>query len=260
MIALERASRALETLNLPHVQAVLESRLDAAARGDVSYADFLADLLHVEVTARQQAMVAHRLKHARLPFERTLEGFDFAFQPSVDKRLVKDLSTLAFVHEGHNVVLLGPPGVGKTHLAVGLGRKAIEAGYSVRFVKAHALVEDLRAAQVAGRLEKRLAVYVKPKVLIVDEFGVWPYDRLAATALFALVTARYERNALVLTSNKGFVDWGEVLGDAVVASAILDRLLHHSFVLNIKGESYRLREKKRAGLVVSSAGKEVVSS
>ncbi len=144
-------------------------------------------------------------------------------------------------------MLLGPPGVGKTHLAVALGLQAIECGHGVYFARAHDLMEDLRRAQAEHRLDRRLRVYLAPKVLIIDEFGVWPYDRSAATALFTLISARYERGSVILTSNKGFAEWGEVLGDPVVATAILDRLLHHSHVLNIRGESYRLREKKRAG-------------
>jgi len=138
--------------------------------------------------------------------------------------------------------------VGKTHLAVALGLKAIEAGYGVYFVRAHDLVEDLRRAMADHRLDRRLRVYLAPKLLIIDEFGVWPYDRMASTALFTLVSARYERGSIILTSNKGFAEWGEVLGDTVIATAILDRLLHHSHVISIRGESYRLREKRQAGL------------
>ena len=136
-----------------------------------------------------------------------------------------------------------------THLAVALGLKAIEAGYGVYFVRAHDLVEDLRRAMADHRLDRRLRVYLAPKLLIIDEFGVWPYDRMASTALFTLISARYERGSIILTSNNtGFAEWGEVLGDTVIATAILDRLLHHSHVINIRGESYRLREKRQAGL------------
>lgn len=141
-------------------------------------------------------------------------------------------------------------------LSVGLGLKAIEQGFGVYFVRAHELIEDLRKAQAENRLDKRMRVYTAPRVLIIDEFGVWPYDRQAATALFALVSARYERGSIILTSNKGFSEWGEVLGDAVIATAILDRLLHHSHVINIRGESYRLREKKRAGFFAGHNSKQ----
>jgi DNA replication protein DnaC len=164
------------------------------------------------------------------------------------------------VAEAINLLLLGPPGVGQTHLAVGLAIKAIEHGYGAYLVRAYDLMEDLRKARPEHRLDRRMRVYLAPKVLIIDEFGIWPYDRDAATAFFTLVSARYERGSIVLTSNKGFDEWGELLGDTVIATAILDRLLHHSHVLNIRGESYRLKDKRQAGLMTSthllSAGSE----
>ena len=247
MIALEQARQYLEQLGLAQAAAVLDSRLEAAAQREAPYAELLADLLGAEAAARRQRYLTTRTRLAHLPFQRTLAQFDFAFQPSVDERQVRELATMAFVADAANVLLLGPPGVGKTHLAVALGLQVIEHGHGVYFARAHDLMEDLRRAQAEHRLDRRLRVYLAPKVLIIDEFGVWPYDRSAATALFTLISARYERGSVILTSNKGFAEWGEVLGDPVVATAILDRLLHHSHVLNIRGESYRLREKKRAG-------------
>ena len=252
MIALEKSRQYLEQLGLVQAAAVLESRLEAAAQKQLPYAEFLADLLGVEAAARRERYLRTRTRLAHLPYYRTLEQFDFGFQPSIDERQVRELATLAFVADAANVIFLGPPGVGKTHLAVALGIRAIEQGYGVYFVRAHDLLEDLRRAQAEHRLDRRMRVYLAPKVLIIDEFGVWPYDRAAATALFALISARYERGSVILTSNKGFAEWGEVLGDAVIATAILDRLLHHSHVLNIRGESYRLREKKRAGLFTTA--------
>src|SRR5690606_23525746 len=246
VISLEKARQQLEQLGLTTAAEVLDARLEAAAQRELPYADFLVDLLGIEVAARRERYLRTRTRLAHLPFHRTLEQFDFSFQPSIDERQVRELATLAFVADTANVILLGPPGVGKTHLAVALGLRAIEAGYGVYFVRAHQLLEDLRRAQLEHRLDRRMRIYLAPKVLIIDEFGVWPYDRAAATALFALISARYERGSVILTSNKGFAEWGEVLGDTVVATAILDRLLHHSHVINIRGESYRLREKKRA--------------
>lgn len=248
MIGVEKARMHLQQLGLTQAAEVLDARLEAASKGQVPYADFLADLLSIEAAARRERYLVTRTRLAHFPFRRTLEEFDFSFQPSIDERQVKELATLSFVAEAANVILLGPPGVGKTHIAVGLGLKAIEQGHGVYFIRAETLVEDLRRAMNEHTFERRLRVYVTPKVLIIDEFGMWPYDRLAATALFSLVSARYERGSIILTSNKGFGEWGEVLGDPVIATAILDRLLHHSHVMNIRGESYRLREKKRAGL------------
>ena len=166
-----------------------------------------------EVEARRERYLSTRTKMAHFPFQRTLEQFAFAFQPSIGERQVKEPANLAFVAEAANILLLGPPGSGKAHLAVALAKKAIERDYGACFVRAYDLMGDLREARVEHNLDRRLRVYLAPKVLVVDEFGIWPYDRDAATAFFTLVSAKYERGSIILTSDKGFGEWGELLGE-----------------------------------------------
>ena len=217
MIALEQARQHLETLGLKQAVEILDNTLDAAANKQLTYPEMLEQLLGVEVSARKERYLATKTKMAHLPFQRTLDQFDFAFQPSIDERQIKELAGLAFVAEASNILLLGPPGVGKTHLAVALALRAIENGQGVYFVRAYDLMEDLRKARAEHNLDRRMRVYLAPKALVVDEFGIWPYDRDAATAFFTLVSARYERGSIILTSNKGFGEWGELLGDTVIA-------------------------------------------
>jgi DNA replication protein DnaC len=248
MMPLEQVRQQLETLGLLDAAAVLENRLDRASHDGISYVEFLQDLLRVETQARRERYLKARLRLAHFPAVKRLEDFDWAFQPSIDARQIQALASLAFVAEATNILFLGPPGVGKSHLAIALGMKAVEAGFGAYFVTADRLLQDLEQAYHEHRLERRMRVYLSPKVLIVDEFGYLPLSRVAATLFFQLVSARYERGSLILTSNKGFADWGDVLGDPVIATAILDRLLHHSHVVNIRGDSYRLKDKKRAGV------------
>jgi len=198
---------------------------------------------------RSHRGVDGRLKQARRPWIKTLDQFDFEFPPAIDRTVVRELAGGSFVECAHNVVLLGPPGVGKTHLAIALGVKAVEAGYSALFLTLDSRMGRLVRARHENRLDRTLQQLTYPRLLILDELGYLPLSREEASLFFRLLVRRYERGSLIVTSNKRFADWGEVFNDPVLATAILDRLLHHATTLNIKGESYRLREKKKAGLL-----------
>jgi len=242
-------ARLLDKLKLDYLSSQLDSVCEQAAQQELDYKSFLSQALNAEWQGRYQRGIETRLRQARFPWLKTLEQFDFDFQPSLDRRQVRELAGLSFVERAHNVVILGPPGVGKTHLAVALGFKAVEAGYSVLFLTLETLMTRLTKADSENRLEQTLKQLTYPKLLIIDELGYLPLSRFEASLFFRLIVRRYERASLIITSNKSFLDWGEIFNDHVLATAILDRLLHHSTTLNIKGESFRLKEKRRAGLL-----------
>lgn len=246
---LERLQEQCVRLRLIKSRERLEALLQEATAEELPYADFLDRVLGEEVASKTQKNIAMRTNLARFPFVKGLDAFDFAYQPSLDKKQLQTLASCHFIEHGENAVILGPPGVGKTHLAVGLGLKAIEAGYRVLFTTAATMIATLTKALAEGRLEDKLKFYTVPRLLIVDEIGYLPIDRIGANLFFQLISRRYEKGPMILTSNQSFGAWGEVFGDRVIATAILDRVLHHAITLNIRGNSYRLKEKLKAGLI-----------
>ncbi len=247
----ERLLAALKRLQLTHLRETLAAVLSQAAKEQWTYLEFLDQILRREVDAKQGKRIRMGMQIAHFPCIRTIEGFDFAFQPSADERMIRELSTGNFIAHGENVLIFGPPGVGKSHLAIGLGRKIVEQGHTVRFTTATALLATLGKAETEGGLSDQLTEYCKPRLLIIDELGYLPFERPAAHLFFQLVNRRYEKGSLLVTTNQRVSEWGIVFGDEVLATAILDRLLHHSHTLLITGESYRLREKRKSGLIRS---------
>jgi DNA replication protein DnaC len=241
-----RVQEHLRRLRLTHVQGRLDALLSEAARRESSFLDFLDRVLQEEVTAKQGKRIAMGMQIAHFPSVKTLDAFDFKCQPSLDARLVRELATGRFIANGENVLVFGPPGVGKTHLA-------IAQGHSVLFTTATSLLAALAKAENEGQLAERVAFFSKPKLLVVDELGYLPFEKRSAHLFFQLVARRYERGSMLLTTNQMVSQWGSVFGDDVMAAAILDRLLHHSHTLMINGESYRLRQKKKSGLLGSAA-------
>ena len=247
----QRILAALKRLQLTHLRETLAAVLSEAAKEEWTYLEFLDQILRREVDAKQGKRVRMGMQIAHVPCVRTIEGFDFTFQPSADERLVRELSTGNFIAHGENVLIFGPPGVGKSHLAIGLGRKIVEQGHTVRFTTATALLASLGKAETEGGLSDKLTEFCKPRLLIIDELGYLPFERRAAHLFFQLVNRRYEKGSLLVTTNQRVSEWGIAFGDEVLATAILDRLLHHSHTLLITGESYRLREKRKSGLIRS---------
>jgi DNA replication protein DnaC len=250
-----RVHDALLRLRLGHVAERLDSLLSEAAKGEPTYLDFLDRVLGEEVSSKQRKRIAMGVQIAHFPTVKTLDDFDFKFQPSVDQKLVRELATGRYVASAENVLIFGPPGVGKTHLAIALGRAAVETGHSVLFVSATALIATLAKAESEGRFAEQLLFYAKPKLLIVDELGYLPFERRSAHLFFQLVAKRYERCSTLITTNQSVTQWGTVFGDDVIAAALLDRLLHHSHTLIIQGESYRLKQKRKSGLLGGPANK-----
>jgi len=239
----EQLKRDLDYLGWPRAAECFASLAEKASETGLSHVEYLASVVAEQATATQNRRLVARLRYARFPYRRTIEEFDFSFQPSIDRKLVEDLATLRFIEEHRPVVFLGQPGCGKTHLAVSLAILAVEAGYRGYFTTADEMISRLLKAERDGNYAHRLRTYTAPTVLVIDDVGLLPVGPEGARVFFSVINARYENGHPTLaTTNRGLPTWGEVFGDSVVASAILDRLMHRAVVFNIKGPSWRMKE------------------
>jgi DNA replication protein DnaC len=232
----------LADLKMPGALEAVDGILSKADGGSVTAAEAIQELLGAQITLRNNRRLQAAMRSSRLPAVKTLEEFDFSFQPSIKREQIDSLAELSFLERKENVVLLGPPGVGKTHLAIGLAIAAAQNGRRVYYGTLADLVTSLEEARAAGALKRRLAVLAAPSLMVVDEIGYLPVSQTGAVLFFQLMSRRYEHASTVMTSNKGFEEWGEVLGDEVMAAALIDRILHHCHIVNIRGNSYRMRQ------------------
>ncbi len=232
----------LADLKMPGSLEAVDGILSEIDGGRIAATEAINRLLAAQVTLRNNRRLQAAMRSSRLPAVKTLESFDFSFQPSLKREQIERLHELNFIERKENVVLLGPPGVGKTHLAISLAIAAAQRGRRVYYGTLIDLITSLEEAQAAGHLTRRLAVLTHPSLLVVDEIGYLPINHAGAVLFFQLMNRRYERASTVLTSNKSFEEWGAVFGDDVMAAALIDRVLHHCHLVNIRGNSYRMRE------------------
>lgn len=243
MTTIEQVTGKYRELRCTCMAEALESLLVSADSNDLSYLQFAEQLVDHEINTRQRKRIELNRRKASFPVVKCLEEFDYRHQTTITKRQVNQLLDFSFIDNRHNLVFIGPPGVGKTHLATGIGIRAIDAGYKVLFTTALALVEALELAELKGELKKRINIYLKFDVLIIDELGFLPMNRQGMYNLFQLINSLYEYRSIILTTNKDFTNWGEFFADDNVAVPIVDRIIHHSHIFMLGGESYRLKQK-----------------
>lgn len=243
----------LQELKLPALVEHWERLAAEAGRKRQSHAEYLADLAHLEVTQRRERRIQRRILEARFPVIKTLDGFDFASQPTLDREAVLELFACGFLEEKSNVVLIGEIGTGKTHLAIALGVAVCQRERRVYFTTAAELTNTLVEAKQLGRLSRKLEQLARFDVVILDELGYVPFDKVGADLLFSFITKVYERKSLVITTNLAFARWSEVFLDATAAAAVIDRIVHHATILKTEGESYRLKDAKRSARAKSKA-------
>jgi len=231
-----------KVLSLPVVATCYEAEAEAAAKVKLSYQEYLYKVLQEQIVVRVDNSVNTKIKKARFPFMSTIEEYDFTYQPNIDEKLIRELASLNFIRQAKNLVFIGPPGVGKTHLAVAFGILTAQARKRILFFTAEELMNELIAADVSNRLPGLLDTLSRQDLLIIDELGYLSFTRQSASLFFKLISKRYEKTSTIITSNRPFEEWGEIFSDDVVAAAILDRILHHCYPFLIQGQSYRLKE------------------
>lgn len=233
----------LEALNLEKTRSIIPEYLDEVSANNISFIDALTFLTDKEIVFKNKRASIANIKVAAFPFERSLEDFDFDFQPSINKNMIMDLASLRFVEKNENIIFLGSSGVGKSHLSTAIGRIAAAKRYSTYFINFQKLISTLSKAHYENKFDQKLITYSKYKVLIIDEIGYLPIDKKGANLFFQLISKRYEKKSTIITTNQSFSKWGEIFGDPVLANAILDRLVHHSKIIKIAGPSYRTKDK-----------------
>jgi DNA replication protein DnaC len=243
-LVMERIRENLASLKMKHTLEILDNYLERAVKDELNIVEVLDHIFTEEAIFKQKRAIETQIMTSGFPMKKGLSDFDFGFQPSIDRRQIEELATMRFLENAENIVFLGPPGVGKTHLATALGLTAAGHRKSTYYINCHNLIEQLKKAHFENRLPDKLRILGKYRLLVIDEIGCLPMDIQGANLFFQLIARRYEKTSTVFTSNKTFSQWNEVFADLTIASAILDRILHHCTVVNIKGESYRLKERK----------------
>ena len=240
----ERLKENLDSLKMRNTLEILDNYLERAIKDDLNIVTVLDHIFAEEAKNKRSRAYEKQVQLSGFPIKKTLADFDFSFQPSIDKRQIEELATMRFMENAENIVFLGPPGVGKTHLATALGLEAARSRFSTYYINCHTLIEQLKKAHFENRLQDRLKLFSRYRLLIIDEIGYLPMDIQGANLFFQLIARRYEKASTIFTSNKTFSQWNEIFAEVTIASAILDRVLHHCTVINIKGDSYRLKERK----------------
>jgi len=256
----DRIRAQLADLKMPGALEALDEVLTRVDGGGVTASEAIEQLMGAQISLRNNRRLQAAMRSSRLPAIKTLEDFDFSFQPSIEREQIDSLHELGFLERKENVIFLGPPGVGKTHLAISLAIAAAQSGRRVYYGALADLITSLEEAKTAGQLGRRLKTLTYPSLLVIDEIGYLPVSQTGAMLFFQLINRRYERASTVLTSNKGFEEWGEILGDEVMAAALIDRLLHHCHIVNIRGNSYRMRQHTELSKVLHASPAEPSSS